>query len=73
MDEERRDFLPPEPAGPEPELGASPAPPGPTQPQPQVPPGYAPQAPQMWTVQSAQGLYCFTVRRLFVRSTGPGF
>jgi len=41
MDEERRDFLPPEPAGPEPELGQAPPPPPPAQPQ-APPPGYAP-------------------------------
>ena len=45
MNEERRDFLPPEPAGPEPELGPGPAPQAPpppaypTPPQP-PPPGY---------------------------------
>jgi hypothetical protein len=53
MEEERREFLPPEPAGPEPELGPGPAPPPPAQPapayptqqyppQPPPPPGYPP-------------------------------
>jgi hypothetical protein len=43
VEEERREFLPPEPAGPEPELGPGPAqgPPPPAQaPPPQAPPGY---------------------------------
>ena len=38
MEEERREFLPPEPAGPEPELGSGPAPAPP--PPAQVPPAY---------------------------------
>jgi hypothetical protein len=43
MDEEHREFLPPQPAGPEPELGGRPAPPPPPPPpppQPPPPPGY---------------------------------
>lgn len=36
MNEERRDFLPPEPAGPEPELGPGPAPQAPQAPPPQA-------------------------------------
>jgi len=40
MDDERRDFLPPEPAGPEPELGPGPAPQVP--PAPQAPPAHTP-------------------------------
>jgi hypothetical protein len=56
MDEQGRQFLPPQPAGPEPELGARPAPPAPPAPAPtyggwqppQPPPGWAhpPQATQ---------------------------
>jgi hypothetical protein len=50
MDEQGRQFLPPQPAGPEPELGARPAPPAPP---PQPPPTYggwqAPQPPPGWT------------------------
>ena len=45
MDEGNRQFLPPQPAGPEPELGARPAPPPPS------PPAYAPPA------QAAQPQY----------------
>jgi hypothetical protein len=45
MEEEGRKFLPPQPAGPEPELGARPTPPPPAPPPPSsAPPSYAPPA-----------------------------
>jgi hypothetical protein len=46
VEEGSRQFLPPQPAGPEPELGARPAPPPPPPPGPQAPqaPSYAPPA-----------------------------
>jgi hypothetical protein len=44
VEERPRDFLPPEPAGPEPELGGAPA----SQPQPQAPPPQAPAGQGGW-------------------------
>ena len=44
MEEGSRQFLPPQPAGPEPELGARPAPPPPPPPPPTQAPSYAPPA-----------------------------
>ncbi len=58
-DEERSRFLPPQPAGPEPELGARPAPPPaqePTPPPPTPPPQYQqPPPPSGWYPPVAQG------------------
>jgi hypothetical protein len=64
-DEERSRFLPPQPAGPEPELGTRPAPPPPPEPSPppQQPPGYwqpqggyqQPPPPGGWYPPVAQG------------------
>jgi hypothetical protein len=55
MDDEQREFLPPQPAGPEPELGGRPAPPPPAPPPPpSAPPGWQ-QQPPGWQQQPPPG------------------
>jgi hypothetical protein len=56
MDDEQREFLPPQPAGPEPELGGRPAPPPPAPPPPpSAPPGWQQQPPPGWQQQPPPG------------------